>query len=97
MITHKLLSSVVNKTSDSTGFDITTNCHSVMFDNNGSDDAKLYFNNDETNYYLLKSGSSLSIKSDVSGEYITDIVKVVFVTNTDPLINILKQTKEVVS
>jgi len=96
-LTHELKNNAQAILANTFGYTITTECQSVMIDNNGSDDAKIYFNNDDVNYYLLKAGTALPIRTDNQHEILRDIMKIEFVTTVDPLINILKQNKTMIS
>ncbi len=94
-ITHELKNSAMSIAAD-TAFDIQTNCHAIILDNNGQDDAKVFFNQDMINYYLLKAGTTLPVKTDNENEIIRDVLKIEFVTRHAPLINILRQTKNII-
>ncbi len=95
-ITHNVKTSVRNIVASTAGFDIDTNCHALLIDNNGDDNVRIFFNNDAVNYYLLKAGSALPVKTDNEDEIITDVIKIQFVTEVNPLVNILLQTKALI-
>lgn len=90
---HGLFTSALTITENTDGFEIETNCHSVLIDNIGEDDAKIYFNNEEVDYALLKAGLALPINTDNEHELIADVIKIEFLSTRLPLINIIKQTK----
>jgi hypothetical protein len=94
-ITHELKNSAISLTGN-TDFVIQTNCHAMILDNNGQDDAKVYFNFDVNNFYLLKAGTSLPVRTDNENEIIRDILKIEFVTNVSPLVNVLRQNKTMI-
>ena len=94
-ITHKIKTSAQSLSTGTAGFDIETNCHSLLIDNLGSDDVKVDFNHEPT-YYLLKSGSGLPLNVDGSCELLRDVIKLEFVTETAPLVNILRQKKSII-
>jgi len=95
--THKILSSVSSVIADMAGFTITTTCHALMLDNNGKDDAYVYFNDDAVNYYTLKAGASREFSTDNPRELIYDTVKITFPTTVDRLVNVVKQTKTLIT
>ena len=80
------------------GFSVQTNCHSIILDNvSDEDNVLIYFNNDEANSYLLKKGTAVSLKTDNPDELLADTIKIVFSSTTSPHINILKQTKTLIT
>lgn len=91
-VTHSLKTSVQSVLENTTGFDIQVSCKSVFLSNTGDDDAKLYFNNIIDDYYFLKAGAVMSINSE-QGEIVDDSIKIEFLSNNNPIINIVKQIK----
>ncbi|RKY56401.1 MAG: hypothetical protein DRP93_01420, partial [Candidatus Neomarinimicrobiota bacterium] len=94
MVAYGLYSSVVAVTADTTGFSVKTDCHAVFFNNLGDDDAKIYFNDDSTNYYPLKSGATYVEDAKADTDQVSSTMKIVFETTASPLITIVKQTKQ---
>ena len=95
-ITHELKNSAQSITDD-TDFSIQTNCHAMILDNNGQDDVRVYFNQDSGNFYLLKAGMALPVRTDNANEIIRDVLKFEFVSKNSPLVNILRQTKNIIA
>lgn len=96
-ITHKILESVSSVVADMAGFTLTTTCHAYTLDNNGSDDAKIYFNDDAVNYYLLKAGASKDFSTDSLNELLYSTIKITFNTAIGPRVDVVKQTKSLIS
>jgi len=95
-ITHELKNSAQSITDD-TDFNIQTNCHAMILDNNGQDDVRIYFNQDSGNFYLLKAGMALPVRTDNANEIIRDVLKFEFVSKNSPLVNILRQTTNIIA
>ena len=95
-LTHELKNQATSITATTNGFTIETNCHALIIDNNGQDDARIYFNEDNDNFYLLKAGTTLPIKTDNENEIIRDSIKIEFPSTQAPLVNIIKQTKSII-
>lgn len=95
-ITHKLNTEITNVTASTPGYEITTNCQSVLFVNTGTDDVKLFFNGNDANHYEMQPGAMLTIDVNSNNEMITDMIKVEFSTSKAPNLKIVKQTKHLI-
>ncbi len=94
--THKIVTSFSRVLASMAGFTLTTDCHALMLDNNGKDDAKVYANNDMENFYDLKAGASLVLRCDSNQEQLADALRITFDTTVLPLVSVVKQTKSMI-
>jgi len=95
-ITHALKIKVEDVTASTGGFDIETNCQSVLYINTGEDKAKLFFNNNEVEFYEMQPGAILTIDVNGKSEMVNDKVKVFFESAKAPKLKILKQFKTII-
>ncbi len=95
-LTHELKNKAMSIVANTGGFTIETGCHALIIDNNGQDDVRIFFNGDNDNYYLLKAGTTLPIKTDNENEVLGDTIKIEFASTQAPLVNIIKQTKSII-
>lgn len=91
-ITHGIKTTSLLLLENTDGFSVKTNCHAIMFDNSGVDDVKVYFNDNES-YTVVKAEGFLALKTDSPCDILIDEIKIEFLSDNAPSLNIIKQTK----